>query len=80
MGPDWTPAIFDSKAEFAFIKESQKWLNNVENYWIGGYTDAEPTRVIGLSNYKSTPSGNYIYTVIINYVFGHQKMKNITFC
>ena len=69
IGPDWTPAIFDSKAEFDFIKESQQWLSNVENYWIGGYTDAEPKRIIGLSKYKSTPSCNYIYKIIINYVF-----------
>ena len=53
LGNGWDLAIFDSVEELAFIREAQKRLGNINDYWIGGFTDSESGRIIQYSAYSS---------------------------
>ena len=60
LGLGWAPAILDSKGELDFIKQAQKELSDISNYWIGGFTKVTKGRMIQFSQYRPTRFGNYM--------------------
>ena len=58
LGTAWAPATIDSDEELAAIRGGQKELNDIRNYFIGGSTNFESGRIIPISNFLQTGSGN----------------------
>ena len=69
LGFGWNTAFLESMAELEFIREAQKGLSNIDNYWIGGNTEVEAGKIIHFSQYRDTDLGNYMHITIINYTF-----------
>ena len=59
LGNGWGPAVIDSDEELAAIREDQKELEFIDNYWIGGSTDERSGRIIQIADYNNTALGNY---------------------
>ena len=52
LGSEWAPAILESENELAFIQNAQTGKLNIDNYFIGGFTNEEPGTIIGYSRYN----------------------------
>ena len=50
LGDGWAPTVLETEVEHDFIRQSQKGLNNSEDYFIGG--SAYPDH-IGLFSYTT---------------------------
>ena len=62
LGDGWGPAILETEAEFNFVREADKSINDTNSYWIGGSTNNCCLLEIPYSDYIPDDSGKSAHT------------------
>ena len=51
LGIHWKPAVLETELELNFVKQAQRGMSDVGNYWIGGRTSVRDPDFIEYSQY-----------------------------
>ena len=61
LGDGWAPTVLESEEELNFLSKHQNGNDDVQSYWIGGFTDAAKDSTIDYSHYYTDGEGNIMF-------------------